>query len=120
MSKKIIIAGSRIIPDKEVVWSDLEFRVGIYGGLDQIEVVGGLAKGADQIGKEFADYYGFPFSGFPANWDLHGKSAGYIRNKEMSEYADELIAYWDGKSNGTKNMIALMGIARKPTTIIYV
>lgn len=118
--KKIIVAGSRVIPNRDVVWDDLVFRIGIYTGMDTIEVVGGLARGADQIGKEFAEFYGFSFSGFPANWDEYGKSAGYIRNKEMSEYADELIAYWDGKSNGTKNMIGLMSQLKKPTTIIYV
>ncbi len=38
-------------------------------------------------------------------WDIHGKSAGHIRNAEMADYADALIAFWDGKSRGTANMI---------------
>ena len=46
----------------------------------------------------------------PAQWDLHGKSAGYVRNNEMLVYAKEadysvLVAFWDGKSKGTKDMI---------------
>lgn len=118
--KKIIVAGSRIIPNRDVVWDDLVFRIGIYTGVDTVEIVGGLARGADQIGFDFATTYNFTFTGFPADWEKHGKGAGYIRNKEMSEYADELIAYWDGKSNGTRNMIDLMTLAKKPTTIIYV
>ena len=43
---------------------------------------------------------------FPANWARHGRSAGPIRNQEMAEYADALIALWDGKSKGTENMIS--------------
>ena len=42
---------------------------------------------------------------FPADWDKHGKSAGYKRNLEMAENADALIAFWDGESRGTKHMI---------------
>lgn len=46
-----------------------------------------------------------PVIHFPANWDKHGKSAGHIRNAEMAKYADALVAFWDGKSKGTKGMI---------------
>lgn len=114
---KIIIAGSRVIPDREKVWDDLVKRVPFHL---VTEIVCGMARGADLIGYDFAKHYKIPCATFPADWDKYGKSAGYIRNKEMSNYADELIAYWDGKSNGTKNMIDLMAQARKPTTIIYV
>lgn len=37
--------------------------------------------------------------------DKHGKMAGPIRNLEMAKYADGLIAFWDGKSRGTRDMI---------------
>jgi hypothetical protein len=46
-----------------------------------------------------------PLKIFPAQWSIYGKGAGYIRNREMAQYADALIAFWDGKSKGTKNMI---------------
>ena len=44
---------------------------------------------------------------FPADWDKYGKAAGYKRNGEMARNADALIAFWDGKSRGTKHMIDL-------------
>ena len=114
---KIIIAGSRVIPNREFVWDDLLKRMPYHL---VTEIVSGMVRGADLIGYEFAKHCGIPTACFPADWDKHGKSAGYVRNKEMADYADELIAYWDGKSNGTKNMIDLMALAKKPTTIIYV
>lgn len=42
---------------------------------------------------------------FPADWNAHGKAAGPIRNQQMAQEADVLIAFWDGKSRGTKDMI---------------
>ena len=42
---------------------------------------------------------------FPADWNTYGKSAGFVRNIEMAENATALIAFWDGKSSGTKHMI---------------
>ena len=41
----------------------------------------------------------------PADWDKYGKSAGFIRNKEMVDIADAAIIFWDGDSKGTKDTI---------------
>ena len=73
--------------------------------LSDIEIVSGCARGADSVGELFASRRGLPIKRFPADWKQHGKSAGYLRNKEMAEYANGLLAFWDGKSRGTKHMI---------------
>ena len=44
---------------------------------------------------------------YPADWERHGRAAGPIRNEEMAEVSDALIAFWDGKSRGTKSMIEI-------------
>jgi len=74
---------------------------------NEIEMVTGGAKGADQIPYYYKTWHGYKLTEFPADWDKHGKSAGYIRNKQMAEYADALIAFWDSVSKGTKHMIDL-------------
>jgi len=85
------------------------------------EVISGGARGIDQAGEEWAYWSGErPVKKFPADWDKHGKSAGYIRNKEMAEYADELLAIWDGHSKGTLNMITEMQKLDKPVHIMEV
>ena len=67
--------------------------------------------GADYQGEQYADLRGFDVIPFYANWDLHGIAAGPIRNHEMGDYAKAgpdgggLIAFWDGASRGTKDMI---------------
>lgn len=76
-------------------------------GLDITEVVCGMARGADTLGRRFADNNGIIVQKFPADWDTHGKRAGYIRNEAMADYADRLVAFWDGHSRGTKHMINL-------------
>jgi NADPH-dependent 7-cyano-7-deazaguanine reductase QueF-like protein len=57
---------------------------------------------------------------FPADWNKHGRAAGPIRNAQMGDYADQLVAVWDGKSKGTKNMIDYMNKLMKPVYIIWV
>jgi len=69
--------------------------------------VSGTARGADQLGERYAKERGYFIQRFPADWNAYGKAAGYIRNRKMAEYADALIAFWDGKSRGTLNMISL-------------
>jgi hypothetical protein len=55
---------------------------------------------------------------FPADWNKFGKSAGHVRNQAMADYADILLAFWDGKSTGTKSMIKKMNAQLKPA-IVY-
>lgn len=69
------------------------------------EVVCGGARGVDALGRSYAYSMKIPVKLFPANWEEHGKSAGPIRNTLMADYADALIAIWDGKSRGTGDMI---------------
>lgn len=56
---------------------------------------------------------------FPADWNKHGKAAGPILNAEMAEVADALIAFWDGKSRGTANMIQLAKDKGLKVAIVY-
>ncbi|WP_341323494.1 DUF2493 domain-containing protein [Solibacillus sp. FSL H8-0523] len=101
---KVIIAGGRDFIDYELLKQKADF---LLQNQSEVEIVSGAAKGADKLGEKYAKEKGYPISSHPANWDKHGRSAGYIRNKEMAEYADVLIAFWDGKSKGTKHMIDL-------------
>jgi len=78
----------------------------ILSEFKDIEIVSGHANGADKLGERYAKENNLKLTLFPANWDLNGKSAGYIRNYEMAKYADVLIAFWDGKSKGTMDMIS--------------
>ena len=110
---RIIIAGGRKFNDYEMLKRTmLKFIQKLHDHISfhTIEIISGNANGADKLGERFAKEYNYNLKIMPAQWDLHGKSAGYIRNNEMLVYAKEadhsvLVAFWDGKSKGTKNMI---------------
>ncbi len=70
-----------------------------------LEVVCGGAKGADTYGERWAKKNNVPIKYFLAEWDKYDNAAGYIRNRQMAEYGTHLLAFWDGESRGTKNMI---------------
>ena len=84
------------------------------------EVVSGGAKGADALGEQYAEEMGITLKIYPADWQKHGRAAGPIRNQKMGDYADQLVAVWDGKSKGTKNMIDYMNKLKKPVYVIWV
>lgn len=65
----------------------------------------GGAKGADTLGERYAEEKGFKVKRFPADWNIHGKKAGILRNEEMANYADTCVAFWDSQSKGTAHMI---------------
>ena len=99
---KVIIAGGRDFEDYYLLCQKVEK---ILSRQDEVEIVSGTAKGADKLGELYAHEHGHQIKRFPADWGSFGKKAGYIRNEEMAEYADALIAFWNGESKGTKHMI---------------
>ena len=99
---RLIIAGSREKKDKEYVLSSI---TSLMQGMQVSEVVSGGCRGVDQFGEEWAQERGIPVRRFLPDWEKHGKAAGPIRNREMAEYGDYLIAFWDGQSKGTRSMI---------------
>ena len=101
---KVIVAGGRDFSDYDLLKSKLD---NLLVDRDPVEIVSGTARGADKLGEFYAKRTQLAVALFPANWDLYGKSAGYRRNEEMAEYADALVAFWDGKSRGTMHMINL-------------
>lgn len=118
---KLIIAGGRDFEDyslmkKEVLETIKDIQTYHDEGLNYIIISGG-ARGADKLGEEFARQAGFECEVFPAKWNEFGRSAGFIRNNEMAEAADGLIAFWDGVSRGTSHMINQMVRMKK---VVYV
>lgn len=97
---RTIIAGSRTI----INYNELENAISAAGWKPTV-VVSGCAKGADLLGEVWANSHQVPLLRFPANWDEHGKYAGILRNIQMAENAEALIALWDGESRGTRHMI---------------
>ena len=103
---KIIVAGSRGFNNYDVLSRVLDtLTVGLDN--EDLEVVSGTARGADKIGERYARDRGISIKKFPAEWDTHGKSAGYLRNRDMADYADACVVFWDGESKGSKHMIEL-------------
>lgn len=115
---KVIIAGTRDFNDYDFLKKNVDyFLQGINPNNEEIEIVSGNARGADKLGERYAKEYNLPVKLFPANWDKYGKRAGYLRNQEMANYSDVLIAFWDEKSKGTKHMI---DIAKKQDLTVIV
>ena len=97
---KVIVAGSRTITDSKSINEILERYC-----YSDVEIVSGGAQGVDKIGEDYGNVWSLPVKIFPADWKQHDKAAGPIRNEEMAQYADVLVAFWDGKSKGTRDMI---------------
>ena len=110
---KVIIAGGRDFKNQKV----LNHLLDLYINIEEDEIVSGDARGVDTMAAEWAKARCVAVKHFPAYWNLYGSNAGYIRNAEMGEYADKLIAIWDGKSPGTKHMIQTMKFRQKPYKI---
>ena len=114
---RLIIAGSRNFHDYDLLKSKLDYF--LANVLIPIEIVSGTANGADKLGEKYAAEKGLAVKQFPADWDKHGKKAGYLRNKQLAEYATHCVCFWDGKSNGTKIMIELCKKLNIPCRVVF-
>ena len=114
---KLIIAGGREFNNYYLLWNKVSYLLKDKDG-DDVEIVSGGAKGADSLGEKFARSKEMMIKIFPAKWTSQGKSAGPIRNKNMADYADALVAFWDGKSSGTGDMIDAAKEKNLPVRIV--
>ena len=101
---KVIIAGCRDFNDYELLKEKCDYFLQDEKKEDVV-IISGHASGADALGERYAQERGFQLETYPADWKAHGRAAGSIRNARMASAANALIAFWDGKSRGTKNMI---------------
>lgn len=109
---RVIIAGSRDITDYAVVSNAV-----LESDFEVTTVISGGARGVDKLGERYAETHQLPVDVFLADWHIHGRSAGYIRNEQMARSADALVAVWDGESKGTGHMI---DIAKKQGLEVYI
>lgn len=101
----IIIAGCRDFNDYSVVEKEVMSYIEKFIDKIEIEIISGGVSGVDALGERFAKEHNLSLKVVPADWKTYGKSAGPRRNEQMARMAGTLIAFWDGKSRGTKNMI---------------
>lgn len=101
---RVIIAGGRDFNNFEMLEANCDYYL---QNKKNFVVVCGMAKGADKLGYDYAIKMNQSVSSYPADWKNFGAKAGPLRNKLMAENADCLIAFWDGESKGTENMISI-------------
>ena len=115
---KLAIVGGRDFKCYEVLttWANSIFYM---LSTDSKIVVSGGATGADSLAKKYTDEHIVEYKEFPADWDAYGKAAGFIRNQQIVDECDMVLAFWDGKSKGTQDTINKAKKAKKPTVIVY-
>lgn len=108
-SYKVILAGGRDFADYAYLKEKLDEVFDSLGDLDShlIEIISGMAKGADTLGIRYAEEHKLTMVLYPANWKKYPRMAGILRNMNMLVTATHLVAFWDGKSHGTKHMIEI-------------
>jgi hypothetical protein len=112
ITNKVAIVGSRTFAYPEKV---REYVRSLPPGTI---VVSGGAKGVDTIAEKEAIRCGLEIEIYYAKWNKHGKMAGYIRNTDIVEAADHIVAFWDGESTGTRDTISKTLRAKKRLTMI--
>ena len=106
---KIAIIGSRNLSI---------YNLNKYIPTNATEIVSGGAKGIDTCAKEFALKHNIKLTEFLPEYNIFGKAAPIRRNHKIVDYSDEVLAFWDGKSKGTKSVIEYCNKTNKQATVI--
>lgn len=119
--KRIVIAGSRGFEDYSLLEEKLDEI--LEAELEPVELVSGHAKGADLLAERYAEENDVPIHVIKPDWKTYGRAAGPIRNRQMLDYAREatplVVAFWDGKSKGTKNTIDTASSLKIPVKVVF-
>lgn len=107
--KVVVVCGTRTFNDRKLLFKKLDQLTANF--LKCVVVTGG-ARGADKLAEEWAAKNWYTVVNFYPDWERHGKKAGPIRNREMARFATAdgtrtayCVAFWDGVSRGTADMI---------------
>ena len=84
---------------------------------DTTEIVSGGAMGVDTCARKYAREKGLKLTEFRPDYALHGRQAPLIRNIQIIDYCDQLFAFWDGRSNGTRFVIRNCRKRGKPVRV---
>ena len=102
---RMAVVGSRHCTDAALVE---EYVQPIYAALgERLTLLSGAANGVDTLVRQLAQKHGIFLLEFPANWRRYGRAAGPIRNQQLVQAADVLLAFVAPTSKGTRNAIAL-------------
>ena len=115
--KKIVIGGCRDYNDYDVFKEFVDSCLSRLKEEHSLTIVSGHCSGVDLMGERYAKENGLGLEIFPADWDKYGRAAGPIRNKQMVEVSDYVIAFWNQKSRGTKSLIAYARELNKPIRV---
>ncbi|MNF46480.1 hypothetical protein D3C85_493310 [compost metagenome] len=115
---QLIIAGSRDFTNTDLMRERLQAmeELGLFA--NGVELICGMAKGADNTGRLIFEQQGLPIHAFYPDWNGLGKRAGFVRNAAMGDAADMALIFWDGQSKGTKHMIDYMEKLNKPVYLV--
>ena len=83
-------------------------------------IVSGGAQGADTYAREFAIKKGIRLIEHLPDYAKYGKAAPLVRNRLIIDDCDKVLAFWDGKSRGTKQTLDYAEMMGKPTKIVYI
>ena len=84
------------------------------------EIISGGAKGIDTDAENYANANGIKLTVFKPQYNRFRGGATHIRNKEIVNYADEVLAFWDGSSRGTESVIEYCRKVGKKVTITVI
>lgn len=99
-------------------FTDYDLMVQVLSKLKPTKIISGGARGADLLAERYCEEYQIDNIIYRPNWDMYGKLSGYERNVFIIHEAAEVVAFWDGKSPGTKHCIELALEKKKPLKVI--
>ena len=114
---KLAIVGGRDFNDYDLLLETMGLFYEAHSSFDTL--ISGGAKGADSLGERWAIYWKIPIERYLPDWNKYGRAAGFIRNQDIVDACDMVLAFWDGKSRGTQDTIAKAQKAKKSTFIVY-
>jgi hypothetical protein len=115
---KILVAGSRTIHSDAKTIREMMNRCGVDFSPWDTLVCGMCESGIDKTVVDLARELNIKIEEHPADWVRLGKRAGPSRNRDMAVSCDIAVVIWDGKSSGTKSMIAELVSAGKPFSLL--
>jgi hypothetical protein len=111
---KLAVIGSKEFHDFQLLASEIEKENNLT------KIISGAAPGTDRLARRYAVQNNIPLLEFPPDFTKYGEQAKHVRDRQIVEHCDKVLAFWDGICEGTKYTMDHARQQNVPVRVVWV
>ncbi|MDY6915880.1 MAG: SLOG family protein [Candidatus Cloacimonadota bacterium] len=111
---KLAVIGSKKFNNFQLLTSEIEKENNLT------KIISGAAPGTDSLARRYAIQNNIPLLEFPPDYAKNGAEAKHVRDRQIVDHSEKVLAFWDGVCQGTKYTMNYARQQNVPVRVVWV